>query len=422
MARICLITPGHPSKNPRLVKEADALVGAGYDVHVIAGDYHPWGHEADRQYRGRSWSIDRVPYGAMASSGRQAYLGGRKRIAEALSEWLPGTWQEVNLRAQHWVIPELIEKVQSISADLFIAHYLPAVPAALHAAQKQGGKVAFDAEDFHRGQFHDDERGSSEAERTRWFEETYLPQCDYLTAASPGISRAYADALDVEEPATILNVFPRSERSGHTPPKELQEEHPGSGVSLYWYSQTIGPDRGLEMVVRAMGQLQNRVDDVPPLTLSLRGGWADGYESHLRMLAQAVGLEDMQIRHLARTPPDQLIERASQHDIGLALEQAKSRNRDLCITNKIFAYLLAGLPVVATNTQGQQFVHQHVPNAVRLCSIGNVDEMANQLLQWVRDVKSRKRAVEAARRVAENRYNWDVEEEKLLSTVRAVLT
>jgi glycosyltransferase involved in cell wall biosynthesis len=422
MARICLITPGHPSKNPRLVKEADALVEAGYDVHVIAGDYHPWGHDADGQYQDRSWNIERVPYGAMASSWRQAYLGGRKRIAETLAGWLPGGRRGVNLRAQHWVVPELIERAQSISADLFVAHYLPAVPAALHAAQKQGAKAAFDAEDFHRGQFNDDERGSPEAERTRWFEETYLPQCDYLTAASPGIARAYADELDIEEPTTVLNVFPRSERSGHTPPDELREEHPGSGVSLYWYSQTIGPDRGLEMVVRAMGQIQDRVDDVPRLTLSLRGGWADGYEENLRALARSVDIEDDQIRHLARTPPNQLIERAAQHDVGLALEQARSRNRDLCITNKIFAYLLAGLPVMATNTRGQRFVHHNAPDAVRLCPIDDVDEMASQLLQWVRDAESRKRAAAAACRVADDRYNWDVEKEKLLSTIRAALT
>mgnify|MGYP000111215627 CR=1 FL=1 len=49
-AKICLVTPGHPSKNPRLVKEADALVESGYEVSVVAGDYHPWGHDADEQY------------------------------------------------------------------------------------------------------------------------------------------------------------------------------------------------------------------------------------------------------------------------------------------------------------------------------------------------------------------------------------
>jgi len=421
MARVCLITPGHPSKNPRLVKEADALTEAGYDVHVIAGDYHPWGHKADRQYQGRSWTLERVSYGEMAPWARRTYLGGRKRVAEQLARWLPGAIRAVNLRAQHWVIPELTERAELVSADLFIAHYLPAVPAALQAAEAHGAEVGFDAEDFHRGQFHDGEWDTLKARRTRWFEETYLPRCDYVTAASPGITAAYADELGIEEPTTILNVFPWNERSGHTPPDELRAEHPGHGISLYWYSQTIGPNRGLEMVVRAMGQIRDRADEVPRLTLSLRGEWDDGYESDLRTLAHSVGLEDSQIRHLERTPPDQLIERAAQHDIGLALEQAKSRNRDLCITNKIFAYLLAGLPVVATRTKGQRFVHQHAPDAVRLCPVDDVDEMTNQLLRWVRDATDRKRAAEAACQVSEDRFNWDVEKKTLVSTVRSIL-
>ena len=35
--RICLITPGHVASTPRLVKNADALAAAGYEVHVVAG-------------------------------------------------------------------------------------------------------------------------------------------------------------------------------------------------------------------------------------------------------------------------------------------------------------------------------------------------------------------------------------------------
>ncbi|WP_263840183.1 glycosyltransferase [Salinibacter sp.] len=400
------------------MKEADALVEAGYDVHVIAGDYHPWGHEADRQYQGRSWTLERVPYGAMASPLRRVYLGGRKRAAELLSRWLPGEIREVTLRAQHWMIPELTARAVSVSADLFIAHYLPAVPAALRAAERHGAKVGFDAEDFHRGQFHDGEQDTPKARRTRWFEETYLPQCDYVTAASPGIAAAYADELGIKEPTTILNVFPRSERSGRTPPNELREEHPGSGISLYWYSQTIGPGRGLEMVVRAMGRIRGRDDDTPRVTLSLRGGWADGYESTLRSLAHSVGLEDTQIRHLARTPPDQLIERAAQHDIGLALEQPNSRNHDICVSNKILSYLLSGLPIMATDTRGQQYVHQQVPEAVQVCPINDAAALAERLLVWIHDSEARRRAKRAANRASESRFNWGEEKKRLLGVVK----
>ena len=39
LGSICLLTPGHLSTNPRLTKEADALVSAGFEVCVLAADY-----------------------------------------------------------------------------------------------------------------------------------------------------------------------------------------------------------------------------------------------------------------------------------------------------------------------------------------------------------------------------------------------
>jgi len=403
------------------VKEANALTEFGYEVHVIAGDYHPWGHEADEQYRNREWTLERISYGAMASPSRRAYLGGRKRVAEILAGLLPQNVTGVYLRAHHWVIPELVDRARAVEADLFVAHYLPALPAAVQAACEQNAKLGFDAEDFHRGQYEESEKDSLDARLTRWFEEKYIPKCDYVTAASPGVRNAYADVLEIEGPTPILNVFPRSERSGHTPPDELQTEHPGSGISLYWYSQTIGPGRGLEMVIRAMGAVHERLDGQPRLVLSLRGSLTDRYEAELRTLARSVGLEDSQLRHLPRASPDQLIERAAEHDIGLALEQAKSKNRDICITNKIFAYLLAGLPVLATDTEGQRFVHDHAPEAVRVAPVGNVEAMADQLLQWAECSEERKEASEAARHAADERFNWDVEKETLRDTVGSIL-
>lgn len=419
---ICIVTPGHPSKNPRLVKEADALTEAGYQVHVIAGDYHQWGHEADAEYRDRHWRLERVPYGAMASPLRRAWLGGRKRVAEQLAAVMPADMAKLNLRAHHWAIPELVARARSVPAGLFIAHYLPALPAVLQAAEKQNAAVGFDAEDFHRGEYTAGEANTLDARLTRWFEETYIPRCDYVTAASPAIGNAYAKALDLEEqPTTILNVFPRSARSGFTPEAELESEHPGISLSLYWYSQTIGPGRGLEMVVRAMGLLYTRTPHLPPFVLSLRGSWTGDYEHELRALARRVGLQDAHIRHLPLAPPEQLIERAAQHDVGLALELPNSQNRDICITNKIFAYLSGGLPVLATDTIGQRCVHEQAPEAVALCPIHDIDTMARHLRTWFADAAQRRSAAKAARRVADERFTWDVEKRILLKTVRSVL-
>jgi len=418
---VCIVTPGHPSENPRLVKEADALADEGYQVQIVAGDYHPWGHDADEAYADRDWQIERVSYGAMAAPLRRAYLGGRKRVAATLASILPGGTPALRHRAHHWVIPELAKTVQSIEADLYIAHYLPALPAAVWAAEHHGAKVGFDAEDLHRGQFHGTAKNSRKAERTRWVEETYMPRCDYVTAASPGIAETYAKALDIPEPTTILNVFPCHEQAGQTPPDDLDREHPGDEISLYWYSQTIGPDRGLETIVRALGKVRERKTGGTEVTLSLRGSWADGYEAELRELARSVGLTDAQIRHLSREPPEQLIERASQHDIGLALEQAASPKRDVCVTNKIFAYLQAGLPVVATDTQGQRYVHEEAPGAVALCPLGDAEAMADRIMEWMCAPDEREQAAQAAGQAAAERFNWNVERQQFLATVRTVL-
>ena len=50
--RICILTPGHLSTNPRVVKEADALTGAGYEVNIIAADYALWRGKTIMRSRG----------------------------------------------------------------------------------------------------------------------------------------------------------------------------------------------------------------------------------------------------------------------------------------------------------------------------------------------------------------------------------
>ena len=71
--RICLITPGHLSSNPRIVKEADALSAAGHSVTVISSRFSQNADAADRAFAGRPWTSRRdAAFGPLAS--RPAYL------------------------------------------------------------------------------------------------------------------------------------------------------------------------------------------------------------------------------------------------------------------------------------------------------------------------------------------------------------
>lgn len=409
-SRICLVTPGQPSTNPRLVKEADALSEAGYDVQVVACKYQAWADEADAAFNDRDWSIRWLHYGPMASRPRDLWQRLRRRVSKELVG-IVGTQVGPTERAFHYAIPELTRLVRMVPADLYIAHNLAALPAAHRAAQVHDARLGFDAEDFHRGELPDTPENALDRGITADLEERYIPRCDYVTAASDGIGAAYADTLGIEQPTPILNVFPWSERDHDVPDAALATEVPDGRRSLYWFSQTIGPDRGLEDALRALPSLP---DDV---ILSLRGDWSPGYEDTFRDQAKRLGVGE-RIRHLDLVPPDELIPRTAHHDIGLALEQPSvSKNRTICLTNKLFTYLVAGIPFVATDTPGQRPVAEDLPAAARLYAPGAVEAFSER----VGDLLAASGLGEKALRAARDRYCWDVEQSKFLRLVEEVL-
>jgi hypothetical protein len=96
MARICLLAPGQPSVDPRLVKEADALHEVGHEVQVVCAHYIDRADQADRQLlKNRAWwlllaegHLNRRRFGAMLGPDRATagtdgigrWWSGRQRI------------------------------------------------------------------------------------------------------------------------------------------------------------------------------------------------------------------------------------------------------------------------------------------------------------------------------------------------------
>ena len=406
-ARVCLVSTGQPSTNPRLVKEAAALSGAGADVHVVACKFQPWAEEADAIFDDRNWTVHWLRFGTQAPRWKDLWQRARRKAARALIR-RTGLQPGLAERAFHYVIPELTRTTRAVEADLYVGHNLAALPAAARAARAHGARLGFDAEDFHRGELPDDPAHDFDRALTAFIEERWMPRCDYLTAASDGIADAYADALDVPRPTTILNVFPWSERSTDVAPEDLAAETPDGAHTLYWFSQTIGPDRGLEDALQALPHLP---DDVH---LALRGQWASGYEDAFHRQAERLGVAD-RIYHLALVPPNELVPLTREHSIGLALEPGFSTNNQIAVSNKLFSYLIAGIPVVATSTPGQRPIVNDLPRAAASYPPGDVDAF----VQGTRALLDDDRAPAAALDAARDRYSWDVEKHRFLHIVAA---
>lgn len=406
--RICLVSPGHIASNPRLVKEADALHQAGYQVRVVAGDYMAAIRPLDQTILSQSsWQYTKVDLGSPMGHGlRRIRQEIARQLAQAGILSLPvATW------AHSPISIRLAKVAASEPADLYIGHCLAALPAVAYAARVHGARFGFDAEDYHVGELKETPDHRTEIAVRDCLERSLLQHCHHSTAASPGIAAAYAARYGVAM-QSILNVFPLSEAPSSPPKLQVRmSQEP----SLYWFSQTIGPGRGIESIVQALGKMDN------PVQLYLRGISAVGYAEHLTCLAQEIGVNH-RVHLLPPAPPSDMAQLAASYDLGLSIEPGRDVNNSICLGNKIFTYLLAGLPVVLSKTPSQEELAKELGEAALLIDIHDPTSIAIALDAFFSEPIKLEKARARAWKLGQERYNWNVEQKYFLESVESALT
>ena len=403
--KVCIIGSGSLASNPRLLKEADALQEAGYEVTVVYCDYTDALRAADDEIvRSVPWQVRRVQ--------RPRLERYTTRLARQAARMLGrcGVSVPVALAAEAYGGPSraLRRAAKDIAADLYVAHYVPSLPAAAAAARRRGALLGFDAEDFHSGEGTVGADETLRMEMVERIEGAALPSCAYVTAASPLIGCAYAERYRIDVPATVLNVFPLA-----MAPKAVDRANAGSGGGLraYWFSQTIGLDRGLQSFIEAMSHAKTTV------TLDIRGSNRWGHGDKLMAMAADLGLKG-RITLLPLAPPDRMAVLAAPYDLGLSFETDVTESRRLCLTNKIFTYLLAGVPVMMSDTPAQRALAPDLGDAASLVSLADPRGIA-AALDRLAPAPVLAHAKSMATRLGRDRYNWDHEKDVLLQAVAA---
>jgi len=397
--RIVLITSGQPTLNPRLIKEADALFQEGYQVTVIYQYWNDWATIQDVDLLAeKKWKAIRI--GGSPREHKLIYWYSKLRFK--LGSFLFQHFRTASELAIGRCSELLYQEAKKHPADLYIAHNLAALPAAIKAAKIAKAKAGFDAEDFHRNEVTDDEN-NSDVILKKQIEERYMPQADYLTAASELISQKYRVILN-KEVTTILNVFPK---------KEITEKPlKNNFLKLFWFSQTIGPNRGLEEVIQSLNKIKK------PFQLHLLGNITPSYyEDLLKMVTFTK--ENLSI--LEPVHPDNIFEIANAFDIGLATECAYPLNRDICLTNKIFTYMQSGLAIIASDTSAQRKFMDQYPAMGFVYQNTAIKTLEEVILIYINNPDLLKLHKSNAKSYATNSLNWETEKIKFLSVVKQVI-
>lgn len=398
--KIVIVTTGQPSTNPRMVKEYQALKEEGYIVKVFYSFWADWAVSTDHSLfeTGQISKNDFILIGGSPSSQKRKYYYSRLinkifRIFKSQSNYA------LSRTVSHLEKAALREK-----ADCYIAHNLGAISAAVKAAKKYKGKAAFDAEDFHRGEYKD--QNSVIAKSVRYTEDKYLPQCSYITAASPLICQAYQRLYPSQRIAIINNVFSK---------KYLQKRNKevNNNLKLFWFSQTIGPNRGLEKVVKAIEIIKDKCN----VELFLMGKISSEYNSDLLNLTTVPN----SIHFIHPVPPIEVFAEAAKYDVGLSLEVPETENRDICLTNKLFTYLLAGNCIILSNTKAQKEFINCYPGIGYVVNTNSEVELADILLNLFSNRDQLITSQLNSLRVASERLNWENESEKFKQVIKEQL-
>lgn len=408
--KIVILTASHLCHNPRTIKEATALARAGFDVEIL-GAYT----ESDLKERDaallKELPVTFTPVIDLVSSRRCSSASAQILQARNKAARLLYRWTRISSRSLLGVATGALSMAaQRTNADLYIAHMEPALAVAMELI-RSGRRVAVDMEDWHSEDLLPEARRERPVAMLSELEKYVLSNCLYATCPSRAVSDALTEAYACRPPAVVYNAFPLSALSSTD--HLLLDRKDRRLLSIHWYSQTIGPGRGLEDLFGALPALRYETE------IHLRGRPVRGFDAWLSSCVPARFRDRVFVHGLVSN--ESLLSRIQEHDIGFAGEMQYCRSRDLTVTNKILEYLLAGLAVVASDTAGQREVALQAQGAVLLYPSGDCNSLAESLNALLGSPERLRIAKAAALRAAQNTFCWERQEEVLLKAVTHAL-
>ena len=403
---ILILIVGHLCMQPRAQKEAKLLRHAGANVAIRCTWFSDGMAAEDRDIANRI-GVEVEP---VIDLRRRTISTIILRMRQRFARECYARFGWVTARAFGLGSPEFLREARVHNADLTILHS----ESGLWVAEKllaDGRRVGFDMLDWFSQDLPPVDRKERPVGAMQVLERHLLRRAHFCLTTTHVLAEALEkDAGTTRLPVVVPNCFPASERQMVQHVQRCSKL--GEAVTFHWFSQTIGPWRGLETLAQALPLLRGE------WVLTLRGNlggnqkwFADTFPANLRD----------RIQLLAPVSNAELLAYTIPHDIGLALEVQYCPSRDLTATNKIFEYLRAGLAVIASQTRGQEEVMKACPNAGMLVEPDDPVALAYAMQKMLDDAEylsnCRRFSAEAGGTV----WSWETHSPKLLNAVADAL-
>ena len=186
-------------------------------------------------------------------------------------------------------------------------------------------------------------------------------------------------------------------------------------IRIALYQGGLQPNRGLHALIHAAPFLE------PNIVIVLMGGAVEETRRQLESLIASKGVAD-RVKIIPPVPYEELLSWTASADIGLTiLPPDYSQSIRGCLPNKLFEYLMAGLPVLTSQLDS-------IAELVKTYDVGRVisslapEDIATAINTMLADPNALAHMHQNASKVARDEFYWEKESQKLVQLYHHILT
>ena len=389
--KVCMHVLGTAATDPRVLREATALVEAGYTVSIVDIEEKE-NKQSEEDIRGVHLKHVMVP---------RAFFSTRFDTSTLV-------------RVATLFVRTTLRLLQT-PADIYHGHEVSGLLPCCIAAFLRRKPVIFDAHEMPLFERPLSELGPSR----RWLRRLLgvllafiVPRCAGVITVSPPIVEELRSRYGVEEVALIRNV-PEYRAVAKS---DRLRQHLGLGpeVRIALYQGYLQPNRGLDRLIRAAAFLD------PDSVIVIMGKNRKTTQAQLEELIASEGVGE-RVKILPPVPYAELLDWTASADIGLNVASADySLNVRYFLPNKFFEYLMAGLPVLTSPLEAMVDIVNTYDVGQVLPSLAPADigEAINTMLADPAGL-ARKRGNALA--VTKQEFYWEKESSRLTHLYQSIL-